>query len=86
MKSCLYCKKEIEDGNWCSMECKRLFLINHYDPFATISTMQEFIIEKEKEREAHFEAMKKMGVTATEYILGEKNDALHALSETEDKK
>ncbi len=76
MKECIYCFKQIEDSSkWCGMSCKRLFLVENYDPMATIRTMSE---EHHKHFEEQKKALKKMeesGLSASEYILGTNKDA-----------
>lgn len=67
---CLHCIKIIEDGLWCSIECKRLFLISHYNPNTTIRTMNKFLKEKQVRSAKMLKEMREKGLTATDYIMG----------------
>ncbi len=71
MNECLYCLNKIEDGTWCSMACKRLFLISRYDPQATIRTMNEVLIQRQGKKREVMEEIKRRGITVSEYILGD---------------
>lgn len=76
MDNCIHCFIQIDEGKWCSMECKRKFLVANYDPMATIRTMSE---EHEKHMIAQkktLEEMKKSKLTASEYIMGTKDNPL----------
>ena len=73
------CSNPVKDGaKWCSMECKKQFLLDNYSPGATIRAMQEhedFLKERQKKV---MQEIKDSGLSFTEFIkkLGEfKDDA-----------
>ena len=81
-KECLFCEKGIpEDMKWCSMSCKKDFLLDNYDSGCTIRMFQEYEDTRIKRRMEFKEKLHESGVSPVDYILGNKKDAFEEKSE-----
>ena len=67
---CLNCQTILDDNKskWCSMGCKKQFLLNHYRPDATIRAMLEHKKEFREKQRKILKEIKESGLTFTEFI------------------
>ena len=68
------CSNKVEDGaKWCCMECKKAFLLDNYNPDATIRAMREQQEDFKERQKKVLAEIKASGLSFSEFIrtLGE---------------
>lgn len=65
------CSNLVEDGNkWCTMECKKHFLFDHYSDGQTQQWFKEYNEDYKENQKEIMEKIEQSGMSISEYILG----------------